>query len=253
VAEENKISDYAESFEKYRSGPTEGTAALMASVLRSVPSSSAARMIDIGCGTGRYTLPLASGSKGRVFATDLSWDMVIKGRQKDTGEQVFWLLADACRMPFMRGSFDAALLFLVLHLVKDPRQAVKEAYRVLCPGGHCFILAHSYSQLDRQTVFRWFPEARKLNKRRMLSLTKLKEMVRETGFGQLRTEEITESTVYARDVFLEKIRSKPNTSLRSISEADFNRRYQALEAAVGGRGQRVGENFSTLLTALKEV
>jgi len=62
-------------------------------------------------------------------------------------------------MPFADQSFDATLLFLVLHLVKDTKKALQETYRILRPGGHCLILTHSHSQLDRQTLFRFFPEA----------------------------------------------------------------------------------------------
>jgi len=105
--------------------------------------------------------------------------------------------------------------------------------------------------MDRQTVFRLFPEARKLNKRRMLSLTKLKELVREIGFHHLRTEEFVEVATYSRDAFLEKIRSKPNSSLRAMNASDFQRRYEALEAAVAGQEKCTEENFSILLSTRK--
>ena len=246
-----KQPDYAASFEKYRSQTTETTAALIRSILRYVPSSHRARVIDIGCGTGRYAVLLASATEARIFATDLSQAMVEKGRKKDNAQDVSWALSDACRMPFAPESFDVALLFLVLHVVKDSKKALREAYRILRPGGHCMILTHSYSQLDRQTIFRFFPEARKLNKRRMLSLTKLKGLLRAIGFHHLRTEEFAEAVTYSRDAFLERVRSKPNTSLRSISEADFQRRYEALEATVAGQEKCIEESFTTLLAAQK--
>jgi ubiquinone/menaquinone biosynthesis C-methylase UbiE len=243
--------DYADSFEKYRSKTTETTAALIRSVLRYVPSSPKAKVIDIGCGTGRYALLLASETKAKIFAADLSREMLKKGRQQDNGRHVSWFLGDACRMPFAKESFDAALLFLVLHVVKDSKTALQEIYRILRPGGYCLIFGHSYSQLDRQTIFRLFPEARKLNKRRMLSLTKLKKLAREIGFHHLRTEEFVETITSSRDAFLEKVRSKPNTSLRSMNDDDFQRRYETLEAAVAGQEKCIEESFSTLLAARK--
>jgi ubiquinone/menaquinone biosynthesis C-methylase UbiE len=251
MADGRKDPNYAGSFEKYRSQRTETTAALIQSVLWYVPSSPGARLIDIGCGPGQYALLLASATEAKIFATDLSRAMVERGQEKDNTQDVSWFLSDACRMPFTDESFDAALLFLVLHVVKDSKKALQEAYRILRPGGHCLILAHSHSQLDRQTIFRFFPEARKLNKRRMLSLTKLKELVREIGFHHLRTEEFVEAATYSRDAFLEKVRSKPNTSLRSMNDADFQRRYEALEAAVAGQEKCEEESFSTLLAVRK--
>ena len=251
MAESQKEPDYAASFGKYRSQTTETTAALLGSVLRYVPFSPGATVIDIGCGTGRYALLLASASEAQIFATDLSRAMVEQGRDKDEGKDVSWFLSDACRIPLAGENVDVALLFLLLHVVKDSKKTLQEAYRILRSGGHCLILAHSYSQLDRQTIFRFFPEARKLNKRRMLSLTKLRRLVREIGFHHLRSEEFAEVVTCPREVFLEKVRSKPNTSLRSMSNVDFQRRYEALEVAVAGREECTEESFSTLLVARK--
>jgi ubiquinone/menaquinone biosynthesis C-methylase UbiE len=251
MAGDENVPDYAASFGKYRSQTTETTAALIRAVVGYVPSSPGARVIDIGCGTGRYALQLASATEAQVLAADLSREMVEQGRDQDNSEDVFWLLSDACRVPFGDESFDVTLLFLVLHVVKDSKKALQEAYRILRPGGHCLILTHSHFQLDRQTLFRLFPEARKLNKRRMLSLTKLKERVREVGFHHLRTEEFLEAATFSREAFLEKVRSRPNTSLRSMSDADFKRRYEAMEAAVAGQEKCTEVSFSTLLVARK--
>jgi ubiquinone/menaquinone biosynthesis C-methylase UbiE len=177
--------------------------------------------------------------------------MMEQGYCKDSDGRVYWTLSDACRIPFAGESFDIALLFLVLHALKDSKKSLQETYRILRSGGHCLILTHSHSQLDRQTVFRFFPEARKLNKRRMLSLTKLKDLVREIGFHHLRTEEFAEASTCSLEAFLEKVRSRPNTSLRLMSDFDFQRRYKALEAAVAGQDTCAEESFTTLLVAQK--
>ena len=239
MAGDQKAPDYAASFGKYRSQTTETTAALIRAVLRYVPSSPGARVIDIGCGTGRYALQLASATEAQVFATDLSREMVEQGREKDNGEDVSWLLSDACRIPFADESFDVALLFLVLHVLKDSKKGLEEAYRILRPGGHCLILTHSHFQLDRQTLFRLFPEARKLNKRRMLSLTKLKERVREIGFHHLRTEEFVESATY----FTRSLSGESAEQAQHLSSIDERCRFPAPLRGSGGSGCRPGEMY----------
>jgi (p)ppGpp synthase/HD superfamily hydrolase len=82
-------------------------------------------------------------------------------------------------------------------------------------------------------------------------LTKLKKLVEQIGFHHLRTEEFGESVTYSRDAFLEKVRSRPNTSLRSMRDADFQRRYKALEATIAGQEKCTEESSSTLLAAWK--
>jgi ubiquinone/menaquinone biosynthesis C-methylase UbiE len=248
---EEKEADYADSFEKYRSQETEGVAALVQAVLRYVPSSPRARVVDIGCGPGRYALVLASATEARIFATDLSPAMIRKGKEKDDARGVSWFLSDACHLPFSDRSFDVILLFLVLHVVKDVKKAMEEGYRILRPGGHCFVLTRSHWQLDRETLFRFFPEARKLNKRRMPSLTRLKALAGEIGFHHLRAEAFTETVTYSCVAFLEKVRSKPNTSLRSMSDEDFRRGYTSLERAMAGQEKCIEETVSTLLTVEK--
>ena len=207
--------------------------------------------MDIGCGPGRYALLLASKTEAQIFATDLSRAMVQQGREQANANLVCWALSDACRLPFADESFDAILLFLVLHQVADPKKALQEAYRLLRPGGHCLISTHSHRQLDRQTLFRFFPEARKVNKKRMPSLAKLKDLLRATCFHHLRTKSFTDGTNYSRESYLEKIRGKPSTSLRAMSEADFQRRYAALEAALAGQECCMEEVMSTILVARK--
>jgi SAM-dependent methyltransferase len=51
------------------------------------------------------------------------------------GDRADVVEADACRLPFADGSFDAVLSFLMLHHVVDWQQAVRETARVLRPGG----------------------------------------------------------------------------------------------------------------------
>ena len=172
---------YAASFKKYRTLESETIAALLWFIRRYVPSSPEARVIDIGCGPGQYALFLASETPAKIFATDLSRAMVLQGREQTNAHLVCWALSDACCLPFADESFDVLLLFMVLHQVSDPKKALQEAYSLLRPGGHCLIFTHSHRQLDQQTLFRFFPEARKVNKKRMPSLMKLKGLLPLSG------------------------------------------------------------------------
>lgn len=49
------------------------------------------------------------------------------------------IVGDIHKMPFADGSVDALLCMSVLEHVEEPQQAVREMYRVLKPGGYCYI------------------------------------------------------------------------------------------------------------------
>ena len=49
------------------------------------------------------------------------------------------IVGDIHALPFDNNTIDAILCISVLEHVEDPRQAIKEMYRVLKPGGYCFV------------------------------------------------------------------------------------------------------------------
>lgn len=88
--------------------------------------------LEIGVGTGRIAVPLASAGVD-VFGVDLSAPMLEKLRVKDPRLPV--AIADATRLPFPDGSLRAALACHVLHLIPDWKTAAAELVRVTSPGG----------------------------------------------------------------------------------------------------------------------
>lgn len=100
-------------------------------------------VIDVACGTGLVTLPVAAGvgPQGRVLATDLSPKMVadLESTLAATGiTNVDVACGDAEAIDTDR-RFDAALCSLGLMYVPDPPAAVRQLHKVLRPGGRTVI------------------------------------------------------------------------------------------------------------------
>lgn len=98
------------------------------------------RVLEIGVGTGQVALPLhAAGIP--IVGIDLARPMMRRLVEKAGGAIPFPLLeADATRMPFADGTFGAAYLRWVLHLIPDWRAALAEAARVVGSGGVLLVL-----------------------------------------------------------------------------------------------------------------
>jgi SAM-dependent methyltransferase len=97
-------------------------------------------VLEIGCGTGALTLPLAGavGQRGRVVAVDISEPMLGAARQK-VGERgllnVTLLLGDAQVFEFEPAAFDLATSRMGVMFFGDPAAAFRNINGALKPGG----------------------------------------------------------------------------------------------------------------------
>jgi len=91
-----------------------------------------ARVLDVGTGTGRISIPLLERGMDLV-GCDLSSKMLERLKEKLPSARI--AQADASRLPFPGGHFDVVLTVHVLHLIPAWREALREFKRVLVSGG----------------------------------------------------------------------------------------------------------------------
>jgi len=93
-------------------------------------------VLDLGCGTGIYSIELAKQGC-RVTGFDCAAAMLAKGRAKAeaTAVNIDWVQGDFKELPFATGTFDMVLSVTALEFAPDPRGVLLEAMRVLKPGG----------------------------------------------------------------------------------------------------------------------
>ena len=92
-------------------------------------------VLDVGCGTGRSQAIYADFAR-RYVGIDLSEHELIAGRTRQP--ELAWVRGDGCMLPFATERFDAVCFSAVLHHIPDFSPALREAIRVLRPGGHVF-------------------------------------------------------------------------------------------------------------------
>lgn len=100
--------------------------AIVQGLRRKFALKSSAAHLDLGCGTGNYTVAL--GNLGGAWsAIDASEVMLAQAAQKS--QSIEWIRSGAERLPFADGSFDGAICTLAIGFVAQSQSAELVASR----------------------------------------------------------------------------------------------------------------------------
>ncbi|HEY5640513.1 MAG TPA: class I SAM-dependent methyltransferase [Dehalococcoidia bacterium] len=126
----------ASYYDDTRTMSPEAVVAVTDAIMDGLARNGAERLLEIGIGTGRISLPLMERGLP-VTGVDISAAMVARLREKLTSghEPPELVFGDATRLPFRDESFPAVLTVHVLHLVSSAEEALTEIRRVLAAGG----------------------------------------------------------------------------------------------------------------------
>jgi ubiquinone/menaquinone biosynthesis C-methylase UbiE len=120
-----------------------------------LPVSQGMRVLEIACGTGIVTERLVRrlAGHGTLVATDLNDAMIAHARTRIADDPALeWHQADGLNLPFPDRAFDAAVCEFGLMFFPDKARGVREAFRVLKPGG--LYLLNVWDRIERNPVAR---------------------------------------------------------------------------------------------------
>jgi SAM-dependent methyltransferase len=92
------------------------------------------RVLDVGCGTGTLTIALAERGL-KVVGIDASEPYLASARRHRSHPNITYELCDVRLLPYPDASFDGCVSTLVLDIIPEFDQVVREMRRVTRPGG----------------------------------------------------------------------------------------------------------------------
>ncbi len=103
------------------------------------------RLLDVAGGTGDVAFRFLNRAPGSIATVcDMTESMLIEGQKRaeaeDMSERLSWVVGDAMALPFEANTFDVYTISFGIRNVTRIGDALREAYRVLKPGGRLMVL-----------------------------------------------------------------------------------------------------------------
>ncbi len=188
------------------------------------------RLIDLGCGTGRWTIPLAERTGCEAVGLDSSAAMLEKARAKDPEGRVTWLEGDCESLALEPESFDCALMVLMMHHLEDHPNTFRGLFRILKPGGVFLIRQGTLDDILGDPMHRFFPEAVTIDRRRTPFRSEIEYWLSQAGFDPVRAETLKQHTYATNMRMLEEIQKKVASVLRLMADEAYEAGLERLTA-----------------------
>ena len=185
------------------------------------------RVLDLGCGTGRFAAALAQRHGCTVVGVDPSPAMLAMACAR-TGA-VTWVDGRAESLPLGDDAVERAFMQTVVHLVEDRPAAFAEVRRVLVPDGILAILTVDPAGAPRFWMADVLPSYAAIDAARFPAPETLLRELRAAGFASARFEPTPMRLRYTREEAAHLLRERFASSLAHISDEELEAGAQQAE------------------------
>lgn len=188
-----------------------------------------ARIVDLGCGTGRFTEPLAGHFGAEVVGVDPSAKMLAQARQSQTDDRVTYRQAHGEELPIDDGFADLIFMSMIFHHLQDPERTGRECYRVLRDNGLVCLRNATADAIDTFRYLEFFPSARLLMAEQLPTRSQIRQIFEKYGFRFVTNEIVATEVSESWSDYAARLSLRADSFLAQIPDNDFCRGLSALE------------------------
>lgn len=179
-----------------------------------------ADILDLGCGTGRYSAALAAHFGARVVGVDPSEKMLSEARKKG-GDRVCFARGSAEAIPVGDASIDMVFLSMVFHHFENPQDAAQECHRVLRESGSLCLRTATSDRADCYPFVPFFRGAKYILSKRLQPLTFIETTFTEAAFERIQHQVVNSEVAANWRLFAEKISCRADSILARLTDEEF--------------------------------
>ena len=149
---------------------------------RHIDKQAVSDVLDLGCGTGRFSEALSDHFDADVIGVDPSSKMLEKAKQKSGSPRISYRQGEGEALPLEDDSADMVFLSMVYHHLSDPAAVARECRRVLRPGGHVCLRNGTADQIGAYPYIDFFPGIRPIISSKLTSSAAIQDTIAKAGF-----------------------------------------------------------------------
>lgn len=185
-------------------------------------------ILDLGCGTGRFSNALAEHFATAVIAVDPSAKMLEQARRKPADRRVRYQPGRGEAIPLPDAAVDLVFMSMIFHHVSDPPRVAHECRRVLRPGGYVFMRGGTSEQIANYPYVAFIPATVPLLERLLTPTSFVREMFEAAGFQTVSIERVRQQVAPSFEAYAAKLATRADSVIASLAPADFEAGMAAL-------------------------
>jgi SAM-dependent methyltransferase len=191
-------------------------------------------IVDLGCGTGRFTQPLADRFQANAIGVDPSQRMLAVALAKlgNGDSRVQFLQASSEKLPLADACCDMIYMSMVLHHVGDRPATARECRRILRVGGRICV-----RNCTRETIYpqaHFFPGMLRMV-HELPSSAEVITLFETAGFKSRAHEPLMHAVAANWQELADKLALRADSFLARLPDAEFEAGIAALRAHAKGR------------------
>jgi len=179
-------------------------------------------ILDLGCGTGRFSESLARHFSALVIGVDPSFKMVKEARRKNHDPRIRYILGRGESIPLSDDSAHLIFISMIFHHFREPRTAAAECQRVLRNGGIVFMRTGTRDSVSAYAYVEFFPESLPLLNERLPSAPLVRQTFEDAGFETVALDSITQEIAGDHAAYADKLDAGADSILASLSQREFD-------------------------------
>ena len=218
----------ARDYDRARSIDAQSMQAWLAAFAARVPA--AANIIDLGCGTGRFTQALADFYGATVLGVDPSQTMLEQAAAKAHSAAIRFARGSAESIPATSAGADLVFSSMAFHHFTDRSRAAREICRVLSPGGAVLIRTSTRENSRRSPYAPFFAGFGAVIGQHQPPQAEIAQTFTSQGFALTAHDQIFQTMASNWTALADKAALRADSNLLRLEDADFTQGLAKMRA-----------------------